>query len=219
MLLEDAVRRTPLLDLDGDGCADHHLHQGAVRPDEVAALANRGAELFMPWANCRLGVVGTDRLRLAVIDGFRKMEDRGRERLVEIDARARQAGVGLVRPIDARRSACSPSTISGRSAKYRLIRIAPSSSVAARTSARSSHALFPAASPSWRFRKKRMSTTTSVPPSARKLPSGRRIAPTRSAIVAMCSRAEASTLSIVPEEVTKAASPPVLRHRSAFAMK
>ena len=45
-----------------------------------------------------------------------------------------------------------------------------------------------------RFRKNRMSTTTSVPASVRKLPSGRRIAPTRSAVAAMCVRALASAL-------------------------
>lgn len=58
------------------------------------------------------------------------------------------------------------------------------------------------------FRRERMSTTTSVPAPARKLPSGRRIAAIRSADFAMRSRAVASALSIVPCEVPRAASAP-----------
>ena len=100
MLLEDAVGGPPLLNLDGDGRAVDHLHQGAVRPDEVATFADGGAVFSAFRADCRLDVIGTDRLRLAVIDGFRKVKDRGRERLIEIGARARQAGVGLVGSVD-----------------------------------------------------------------------------------------------------------------------
>ncbi|UZO99248.1 hypothetical protein RMHFA_05658 (plasmid) [Roseomonas mucosa] len=64
-----------------------------------------------------------------------------------------------------------------------------------------------------------MSTTTSVPAAAAKEPAGRRMAPTRSAMPAMCSRAFGSTLSSVPWLVTKAASPPGRRRSTARAMK
>ena len=56
-----------------------------------------------------------------------------------------------------------------------------------------------------------MSTTTSVPASARKLPSGRRIAPRRSAVVAMCSRAAHPPCPSCRCEVTNAARPPGLQ--------
>jgi hypothetical protein len=64
-----------------------------------------------------------------------------------------------------------------------------------------------------------MSTTTSVPALPRKLRSGRRIAAIRSATFAMCSRADESALSIVPELVTKAARAPGFNRSMDRAMK
>ena len=95
MLLEDAVGRPALLDLDGGGRAIDHLHQGAVRPDEVAAFANRGTVLLTCSANSRLAIIRTDRLRRPIVNRMRQMEDRGRERLVQIGVCARQASVGF----------------------------------------------------------------------------------------------------------------------------
>ena len=70
--------------------------------------------------------------------------------------------------------------------KYRLMRIAPSSSVAPRTSARSSQALLRADSRVKALAEEQDVDDDVVPASVRKLPSGRRIAPTRSAVAAMC---------------------------------
>jgi hypothetical protein len=95
VLREDAVGRTPLLDIDGDGRAVNNLHQGAVRPDEITAFADGGIKLFPALTEGGLGVTGADRLRLAVIDGFREMEDGGGEHLIQIATGARQAGVGF----------------------------------------------------------------------------------------------------------------------------
>ncbi|OWK25542.1 hypothetical protein AJ87_08970 [Rhizobium yanglingense] len=89
-----------------------------------------------------------------------------------------------------------------------MTKIGPSPSWFSCTSESSSQLSSVAGSSARRLRRKRMSTTTSVPASCRKAPSGNRIAPTRSAMPAMRARARASALSIVPAEVTKAASPP-----------
>ena len=63
------------------------------------------------------------------------------------------------------------------------------------------------------------SITTSVPAVARMLHSGRRTAPIRSAMPAMCARAVLSALSIVPVLVTKIASPPGRSRAMERAMK
>lgn len=95
MLLEDAVGRPALLHLDGGGRAIDHLHQGAVRPDEVAAFADGGTVLLTRSANSHLAIIRTDRLRHPIVNRLRQMEDRGRERLVQIGVCARQASVGF----------------------------------------------------------------------------------------------------------------------------
>ena len=96
VLLEDAVGRSALLHLDGDSRAIDHLHQGAVRPDEVAAFADRRTVLVTPFREqpprhdpepIAAGV--------AIVDRMRQMEDRGGERLVQIGVCARQASVGF----------------------------------------------------------------------------------------------------------------------------
>ncbi|HLB98449.1 MAG TPA: hypothetical protein VJK90_12335, partial [Acetobacteraceae bacterium] len=86
-----------------------------------------------------------------------------------------------------RRMACSPSTISGCSAKYRFTWMAAdetlsvssvsSSAAAFSTEARSIQAAPAGASPSRRRWNTSRSITTSVPALARMLPSGRRTAP------------------------------------------
>ena len=84
---------------------------------------------------------------------------------------------------------------------------------------KTSHATPAGAVPAPRFCRNRMSTTTSVPARSCIAPSGRRTAPIRSAIAAMCWRALPSTLSIVQRDVTKAARPPGRSRSTDRAMK
>src|SRR5271170_6482965 len=65
----------------------------------------------------------------------------------------------------------------------------------------------------------RTSLTTSVPAVACMTPSGKRTAPTRSARLAMCSRAAVPALSIVPVLLTNSAMPPGRRRAIERAMK
>ncbi len=121
----------------------------------------------------------------------------------------RQTGIGLVEGAGCRR--VSVEHVVGMLPNQRLTRMASLSSLAGTTPARSNQLASRRGSPGLRLRKNRMPTTTSVPASARKLRSGKRIAAMSSADLSMCSRAVASALSIVPDEVTKAASAPGLR--------
>ena len=94
MLGKDAVCIPALLHRNDDGCAVDHLHQGCVLADEITAFADADAD-----SGCdnrlRLVTIEAGRLRSAIVDGIRKMEDGGGKYVFKHDGRARHASVRL----------------------------------------------------------------------------------------------------------------------------
>ena len=97
VLFGDAVGAAPLAHGDGDGVRRRPSASAPCSRDEVAALADRGSPATVAPTLAPVDVVAieVDRLRLAVIDGFRKRRIAAVSAVVEIDAGMRQAGVGL----------------------------------------------------------------------------------------------------------------------------
>ena len=116
-------------------------------------------------------------------------------------------------------SPARPNTVSGWSANQWFTASTAAPSSAGSTSASPVQSAPLPGVPAARLWKNSTSTTTSVPAAARMLPSGKRNAPSKSAMPAMCARAVSSLLSMVKRLVTNAARPPGFSRSTERAMK
>ena len=215
-----AVRALAVADRNGDGHAVDNLGE-PVLDDEVAALLDRRA--FGRGADAD-GLVD-ERLALEPRRGWGRIDVGGKrvergEQVLKQGVRFgadRQTGVG--RAIGARGPRVRSEDHVRMLDEVAIDRDRFLPVLRGMTSARSIQLAGFAGSSGPRFWKNRMSTTTSVPAAARMAPSGRRTAPTRSAMEARNMRAVGSALSMVQRLVTKAARPPGRSRSIDRAMK